>query len=402
MPLPSQSARTPAQPSASQRQQPKPRPRKNPTPLLLIAGGIIAIIGVTALALRSGPRPTTPQQPVLATNDPAAAPPSTVLPQTDTSVGTLGAVPLKSAPLAARTPVSDPALPPPSQPVSAPPATQPAGTPPQPTISEPLAPAIPADLQDTITAARTKLMTGDAVAARVLLSRAVIDARLPESERAILRDDLARINDDLVFSPRVDPADPFAYAYTIQPGDSLVRIDQREKLGPDWRFIQRVNAMSSPSRLTVGKKLKLVRGPFHAVVSKSAYRLDLYMGDAAQPSELVFVRSFRVGLGEGNSTPLGEFRVRPGSKLVNPHWVNPRTGEKFAADDPKNPIGEHWIGLEGIGQYATITGYGIHGTIEPDSIGQQRSMGCVRLGTEDIALLYEVLTEGGSTVRILP
>ena len=29
--------------------------------------------------------------------------------------------------------------------------------------------------------------------------------------------------------------------------------------------------------------------------------------------------------------------------------------------------------------------YGIHGTIEPDSIGKQASMGCIRMGHEDIA-----------------
>jgi LysM repeat protein len=261
---------------------------------------------------------------------------------------------------------------------------------------------LPSDLQDSINAARQRMGSGDAVGARAILSRALADARTPEAERVVLRDDLTNINADLVFSPRVDPQDAFSYSYTVQAGDSLVRINQREKLGPDWRLIQRVNKMSGPNRLSVGQKLKLVRGPFHVVVTKSAYRLDLYMGAADKPAEWVFVRSFKVGLGEGNSTPPGEFIVRRGSKLVNPHWVNPRTGEKFAADDPKNPIGEHWIGLEGLGQYSTITGYGIHGTIEPGSIGQQRSMGCVRLGTEDIALLYELLGEGVSTVKIQP
>lgn len=160
--------------------------------------------------------------------------------------------------------------------------------------------------------------------------------------------------------------------------------------------------MSSPNRLSVGQKLKLVTGPFHAIVSKSAYRMDVYLGPTDRPDEWVYVRSFRVGLGEGNSTPLGEFVVRPKSKLINPHWVNPRTGEQFAADDPKNPIGEHWIGLDGLGDAQHYAGYGIHGTIEPDSVGQQRSMGCVRLAADDIAFVYELLTESGSRIRIVP
>jgi hypothetical protein len=264
----------------------------------------------------------------------------------------------------------------------------------------PASASLPADLQDTINAGRMKIASGDGVAARVLLSRALLDPRASESDRASLRDDLTTINQDLVFSPRVDPQDPFAYAYTIQPGDRLIKINQREKLGPDWRLIQRVNHMASAGALSVGNKLKLIRGPFHAVVTKSAFRMDIFMGAADKPGDWVYVRSFPVGLGENNATPIGEFRVRPGSKLVNPPWVNPRTGEKFAADDPKNPIGEHWIGLEGLGEFATITGYGVHGTIDPDSIGQQRSMGCVRLRADDIAQVYELLGEGVSLVKI--
>jgi len=62
----------------------------------------------------------------------------------------------------------------------------------------------------------------------------------------------------------------------------------------------------------------------------------------------------------------------------------------------------HVIGiLEGISEAVRdVSGYGIHGTIEPDSIGQQASMGCVRLHRDDVEIIYEVLTEGASTVRI--
>ncbi len=87
--------------------------------------------------------------------------------------------------------------------------------------------------------------------------------------------------------------------------------------------------------------------------------------------------------------------------MKNPSWTNPRTGEQFGADDPKNPIGEYWIGLDGIDQNnLQERGFGIHGTIEPDSIGQDRSMGCVRLADADIALVYEMLTEGNSVVLV--
>ena len=46
------------------------------------------------------------------------------------------------------------------------------------------------------------------------------------------------------------------------------------------------------------------------------------------------------------------------------------------------------------------TGYGIHGTIDPASIGQQKSMGCVRMNDTEVELAYETLVEGISRVRI--
>ena len=115
------------------------------------------------------------------------------------------------------------------------------------------------------------------------------------------------------------------------------------------------------------------------------------------------VASYPVGLGELNSTPEGVAKVRKGSKLIDPEWYNPRTGEYFAAGDPKNPIGEHWIGLSSASEGDRLfDGYGIHGTIEPGSIGRSVSMGCVRLLPEHVEVVYEMLTEPESTVEVRP
>jgi lipoprotein-anchoring transpeptidase ErfK/SrfK len=55
-----------------------------------------------------------------------------------------------------------------------------------------------------------------------------------------------------------------------------------------------------------------------------------------------------------------------------------------------------------VGASQGITGYGIHGTIDPGSIGKNLSMGCVRLRDEDIALVFELLAERISVVEIVP
>jgi lipoprotein-anchoring transpeptidase ErfK/SrfK len=273
----------------------------------------------------------------------------------------------------------------------------------QPTNGVPQTPAQPVGEVATLQAAADdKIKSGDLVTARKLLSQALASKSASDTEKAALRQKLGAINEDLVFSPKLYPGDTYAETYTIASGDALAKIARKRELATDWRLIQRINRLSDPNKITVGQKLKLIRGPFHAVVTKSAYRLDLYMGSPDEPASWVFVKSYTVGLGEENGTPTGTFVVKKNSKLVNPYWVNPRTGEKFEADDPKNPIGEFWIGIEGVGESAPYVGYGLHGTIDPDSIGKQRSMGCVRMGAPDIAQVYELLIDGVSVVKIQP
>ncbi|MAY75606.1 MAG: hypothetical protein CMJ31_13005 [Phycisphaerae bacterium] len=254
----------------------------------------------------------------------------------------------------------------------------------------------------TLRTADTLIAQSDPLAARELLSVGLRDNSLTAMDRSRIRMKLSELNEKLVFGPVATPGDPITESYTVRSGDRLSTIAARRELATHWRLIQRVNGLANPNVIRVGQSLKLVRGPFHAIVDKSDYRLDLYHGPPDDPSRWLFIRSFTVGLGEQGSTPTGRFKVRLDSKLENPAWVNPRNpSERYDGDDPRNPIGEFWIGLDGEGEDAVYTGYGIHGTIAPDSIGKQESMGCVRLLPDDIALMYECLVEGISRVRIV-
>ncbi len=269
------------------------------------------------------------------------------------------------------------------------------GEDPQPTGSAPSASTATASLDSALT-----LADSDPVAARRALTRLLEGSSLGTADRLRGYEGINRINAVLVFSNRVLPNDPYTVQYKVEEGDSLARIARSQKLDCDWRFIQRINGIANPNALRVGQALKLPKGAFHGEVRKGEYRLNIFMGDGA---ERVMVASYPIGLGELNSTPTGAFVVRPKSKLIDPEWRNPRTGEFFQSNDPKNPIGERWIGLMGIEPHnRSFEGYGIHGTIELDSIGQQKSMGCVRMLPGDVELVYEVITEPNSTVIIAP
>ncbi|HBN78669.1 MAG TPA: hypothetical protein DD473_23235, partial [Planctomycetaceae bacterium] len=87
-----------------------------------------------------------------------------------------------------------------------------------------------------------------------------------------------------------------------------------------------------------------------------------------------------IGTGKDSSTPLGQFQVV--NKQPNPTYYGPE--EVIKADDPNNPLGEYWIDLG--------DSIGIHGTNEPDSIGQACSHGCIRMRDSDISQVYNLLT----------
>jgi len=260
----------------------------------------------------------------------------------------------------------------------------------------------PAELQELVKDAEASLGRGEAVRARDAYVRALYHPDTPTAQAADLRRIITRLNDDILFSPRLHANETRTRVHTVQSGEVLSTINRKEGTDVGYGLMAHVNRMSNPNKIRLGQPLKIVQGPFHAEVIKSAYRMDIYSGPADQPDQWQYVRSFKVGLGENNGTPVGEFVIKKDSKLENPAWVNPRTGERFSADDPENPIGEYWMGLKGIGASEIHESYGIHGTIDPESIGGSQSMGCVRLADDDVAFVYNLLVEEKSRVRIVP
>lgn len=270
----------------------------------------------------------------------------------------------------------------------------------------PLAPPPPPRSTRTSAAAAAKLAeglslleAGNFVKGRNVLSVLLLEDDEPLSidDANVIRNRLTEINSRLVFSPEPVPNDNVTTPYVVQPGDLLGSIAIRSKV--PYPLLEIMNRTKAP-RMQVGQNLKLLRGPVHARVSKTDFTMDLYaFGDDSEP---VFLCALPVGLGANDGTPLGRWLVGR-SKVTNPSWKNPRTGEYFASDNPDIPIGEFWIPIEGLeGASVGRTGFGIHGTNEPDSIGSMQSMGCIRLLDGDIELVYHMLEPRESEVVIVP
>lgn len=240
-----------------------------------------------------------------------------------------------------------------------------------------------------LAAGKDALQRGDLVSARTYLSEAM-QLGVQEPDLELVRAELTRIGNETVFSPRIHDNDPLVSRYIIKPGETLGKIAKANKITAD--LLAAINGIVDKNRIRAGQTIKVVTGPFRAVVHKETYSMDVFLGNT-------LVKHFRVGLGVDGSTPSGAWTV--GTKLVNPTYYPPRGGTIVEADDPQNPLAERWIGLVGTGGGALgQERYGIHGTVEPDSIGQSVSFGCIRLYNEDVEALYTYLVEKHSTVTV--
>jgi LysM repeat protein len=211
--------------------------------------------------------------------------------------------------------------------------------------------------------------------ALLLLSRWYDDPRLTEPDQQVLLPLLHQLAGTVIYS-REHLLLP---AYEVQPGDTLDRVAMHYKVPA--QLLAKINGIADPNQLRPGDKLKVVQGPFDAVVSMNSRHLSLMLGGR-------FAGRFPVGIGADQTTPEGDFTVK--IKQPNPTYYGP--DRVIDANDPTNPLGKYWIGLD--------DHLGIHGTNDPASIGQADSRGCIRLSQRDIEDVYDMMTVE-SRVRIV-
>jgi tetratricopeptide (TPR) repeat protein len=196
----------------------------------------------------------------------------------------------------------------------------------------------------------------------------------PESERrGVAERMLGEINLEILYSSELGEGDRI---YAIKRGDKLETIGRQFHISPD--LILRTNRIHDVKLLSVGKRLKIPKTDFSILVNKTDNTLVLLNGGK-------FFKRYRVRTGKDDwRTPVGEYRVL--RKVKNPVWNNPEDGKTYPPGDPENALGSRWLAFEG--------SLGIHGTIDPNSIGQYVSNGCVGLLKEDVEELYDLVPVG--------
>ena len=171
----------------------------------------------------------------------------------------------------------------------------------------------------------------------------------------------------------------------VRGGDSLSRV--RKRFRSDDGVVIAVGLLRwlngiSGDLIHPNDQLRAPKAPVRLVASKSGFWIRLQVGDG-------ILREFPIAIGKEGKTPTATFVMK--APLEHPPWKDPVSGNLYHYGDPEYAIGTRWIGFEPNGPHR---GLGIHGTNEPDSIGTQASLGCLRLRNADVEQLAALVAPG--------
>jgi len=188
---------------------------------------------------------------------------------------------------------------------------------------------------------------------------------------ADVQERLGRLNIDILFSSIITDRD---VRYKVEPGDTLSKIAKKFKTTVG--LIKRSNSLKDDT-IRAHSRLKISKTRYKILIDKSQNILTLLSdGDSV-------VKVYSVSTGENNSTPVGTFEIV--NRIKDPVWY--AQGAIVPAESPKNILGSRWLGL-------SEREYGIHGTIEPESVGRQSTKGCIRMLNQDVEELYVIVPIG--------
>lgn len=201
---------------------------------------------------------------------PAVPPPAVALPPAPIAETAPDQPPTYLAAQAASPPVTVP----PAPAAPAQPDQLPAALPAAPLSAAPSAggPAAAAAFASDWAEAHDKLAAGRYAEALAVLSVWYDDTSLGVEESQRLDDLLSQLAGTVIYSQQ----DLLLPPHIVAAGETLQSI--AAPLGVPWQLLAKINGVDDPAKLIPGEQLKVVRGPFDAVVSVARGRLSLQVG----------------------------------------------------------------------------------------------------------------------------
>ncbi len=238
----------------------------------------------------------------------------------------------------------------------------------------PLEPVIPVaastQTRAIVSDAKTAIEAGQLADAKIALDKLVETTPDPEAVKL-----LGDTNMKLLKSPLMMPGKEY---YVIQSGDYLQKI--AKNYNTTVALLKQMNGMQTDT-IRRGARLLVFSGGFTVRVSKTRNTLDLLLNGK-------LFKRYLVGTGKFGKTPAVEFSIV--DKIVEPPWTRPSDNRQIEYGDPENVLGTRWMALKST-DHQELTGFGIHGTWQRDSIGKQSSAGCIRMLNEDVEELFDLV-----------
>lgn len=218
--------------------------------------------------------------------------------------------------------------------------------------------------------AHDKLAAGRYAEALAVLSTWHDDPSLGLEESQRLDDLLGQLAGTVVYSQQ----DLLLPPHVVAQGETLLSI--AAPLAVPWQLLAKINGVLDPARLVPGESLKLIRGPFDAVVSVSRRRLSLKVGGN-------YAGSFPVVVGR-------QIRERIGSALP---VVAVQSGDVPAEQSgPNAQVAWSQPGPMSIG---LADGLAIEGVADPSGVSEDTIPGTSLIVAErDLRELADILGQG--------
>lgn len=216
---------------------------------------------------------------------------------------------------------------------------------------------------DALPAINQALQRNELTRAHALLSSWYGDPTLTDDQRAKVDELLSQLAGTVVYSTehRLEPA------YTVKPGDTLKTIAQQYQV--PWRLLAKINGVPTAEDIQVGQTLKVIRGPFGAVVDAASSELILMIDGK-------YAGKFPVQL-SGAAQAEGQWRV---------------TQKPAGAASPYGAAAEKQLLLTDAGGMATLV-IGTNG-------GSPMERGRVAVAPSDLDELHDILSVGSEiTIR---
>ncbi len=327
-----------------------------------------------------------PSNPVFAAPDAApafAASPASTAPAAPTFVAQEAPPANTLAPASAAPPIDMPELPPmPTIPPSDQVALE-ATEPPVPTQQLPESQASPNQVpaQPSASLFSTTRVSVQAALDRGQLSQALLmlsdwygDPSLSSTETQEVNQLLGQLAGSVIYStePRLEPL------HMVQAGEKLQYIAQ--KYNVPWQLLAKINSIADPDQIQPGQKLKVVQGPFSALIDLSERRLTLKL-------DRRYAGQFSIEVDPTTSIEEGLWTIN--QKLLTPSIARPAMNSPVTGNEERTILLTNSSG--GSNQIAILRG--ANTSAPGDPMGR-----VIRLQPSEVEDVFDILSLGSQVV----